>query len=377
MVKSANDVSTTIAEGIGGSVEVFASLMNREAARLGMRESHFVNPHGLPDIRQYSSARDLAMLGRALLLEFPDYQDLFRIGAIQMGKKVMANHNGLIGRYPGADGMKTGFICSSGFNVVASATRGGQRLIVVVMGSSSATERTIKAAKLFDQGFGGGGWNQGQSLYDLPASSLSAAPDMRSIVCGRNRAPQGEDDADMALPVAASSTGNSDNARLDLMAGGSMAAAVGSRRKLGPRDTFQPVMVWTGRAPGTQIAVRQPASAPAPSAASLIPASAQAYAPVSSNKPRPLIEEAEAPKVEAASLAPTMMPPARPKLGAIVARTAPLPDKIAPELKPVREAKPVQQTKPKNGAITAPLKLARPLKKPEPLQLKPTTAGHE
>ena len=118
-----------------------------------MRESRFANPHGLPDERNQTSARDMAILARALLREFPEYSDLFHIGAIQFGRRVMRNTNGLIGRYPGADGMKTGFICSSGFNVVASATRNGRHLITVVLGAPSANERTIKAAELFDRGF--------------------------------------------------------------------------------------------------------------------------------------------------------------------------------------------------------------------------------
>jgi D-alanyl-D-alanine carboxypeptidase len=141
MVKSANDIAWMIGENLGGSNEGFAVLMNEAAARLGMRESRWVNPNGLPDERQQTSARDMAILGRALLREFPDNKDLFSISAIKFGRRVMANHNGLLGRYPGVDGMKTGFICSSGFNVVASATRGGRRLITVVMGSPNAKAR--------------------------------------------------------------------------------------------------------------------------------------------------------------------------------------------------------------------------------------------
>src|SRR5215210_2298183 len=141
MVKSANDISAAIAEELGGSIEGFAAHMNEASRKLGMQDSRWVNPHGLPDDRQQTSARDMAILGRALLREFPDYAGLFNIGAIQFGKRVMPNHNGLVGRYPGINGMKTGFICSSGFNVVASATRGNRRLITVVMGSHSATER--------------------------------------------------------------------------------------------------------------------------------------------------------------------------------------------------------------------------------------------
>src|SRR4030095_4720454 len=139
------------------SVEGFADMMNAAAQRLGMRESYFVNPNGLPDERNRTSARDLALLGRALITEFPQNRPLFGIGAIKFGRRVMKNTNGLIGRYPGADGMKTGFICASGFNVVATAARRGRKLIVVVFGSRSGAVRSEKAAQLFEKGFASGG----------------------------------------------------------------------------------------------------------------------------------------------------------------------------------------------------------------------------
>ena len=153
MVKSPNDVAVMVAEGISGSVEAFADEMNAAAQRLGLKESHFVNPNGLHDPNHYSSARDMAIIGRALFKEFPDHADLFDIGAIQLGNQIIPNHNGLLGRYPGADGMKTGFTCPAGWNVVASATRNGRRLIVVVMGSPSPRQRNLMASELFDRGF--------------------------------------------------------------------------------------------------------------------------------------------------------------------------------------------------------------------------------
>src|SRR6202042_3259519 len=104
-----------------------------------------------------SSARDMAIVARALLREFPDHADLFSIGAIQLGRQYIPNHNGLLGRYPGADGMKTGFTCPAGFNVVASANHNGRRLIVVVLGAPSARTRNQEAADLFDRGFASGG----------------------------------------------------------------------------------------------------------------------------------------------------------------------------------------------------------------------------
>ena len=125
----------------------------------------------------------MAMIGRALFKEFPEHADLFDIGAIQLGNQIIPNHNGLLGRYPGADGMKTGFTCPAGFNVVASATRNGRRLIVVVMGAPSPRERNLKASELFDRGFAESGG--GVALENLPTSSVAAPPDMRAEICSR------------------------------------------------------------------------------------------------------------------------------------------------------------------------------------------------
>ncbi len=153
MVRSANDIAVVIAEGVSGSVEAFAHKMNETAGRLGMTGTRFLNPHGLPNEHQVTTARDMAILTRAIIAEFPEFELYFRIPAIQIGKRVIRNHNRLIDRYPGADGMKTGFICSSGFNMVATAERDGRRLIAVVFGAYSATQRAEDAAMLFERGF--------------------------------------------------------------------------------------------------------------------------------------------------------------------------------------------------------------------------------
>src|SRR5271169_676539 len=184
MVKSPNDVAVMVAEGVSGSVEAFAGDMNAAGQRLGLQESHFVNPNGLHDPAHVSSARDMALIARALLREFPDQSDLFSIGAIQLGNEIIRNHNGLLGHYPGADGMKTGFTCAAGFNVVASANHNGRRLIVVVLGSPSARERTMKAAELFDLGFAK--WGGGPTLESLPKSAQTEAPDMHGDICSRH-----------------------------------------------------------------------------------------------------------------------------------------------------------------------------------------------
>ena len=196
MVKSPNDVAVMIAESIDGSVEAFADEMNATAAKLGMRESHFVNPNGLHDPAHVSSARDMAIVARALLRDFPEQRDLYGIGALQLGDEIIANHNGLLGRYPGADGMKTGFTCPAGFNVVATATHGGRRLIVVVLGAPSPLERTMEAARLFDAGFAkwGGGEGPPESLPIRPCAArpTCAARSARGAIAPRSLAAEEE-----------------------------------------------------------------------------------------------------------------------------------------------------------------------------------------
>ena len=154
MVKSANDMAVLLAEGVAGSIEGFAAQMNANAQVLGMTQTNYVNPNGLPADEQVTSARDLAILARALIREFPEYDAYWHLPGIKFGKRVVRNYNTLLGRYPGADGMKTGFICASGFNLVATATRDGRRLIAVVLGAPSAAVRAEKAARLLEQGFG-------------------------------------------------------------------------------------------------------------------------------------------------------------------------------------------------------------------------------
>jgi D-alanyl-D-alanine carboxypeptidase len=153
MVKSANDIAVAVAEAVGGSVGGFAERMNAAAKSLGMTRSHFVNPHGLPSEGQVSSARDMALLARALLREFPERRPYYTIHAIQIGDKILRNYNKLLSRYLGTTGMKTGFICASGYNLVASARRDGRELIAVVFGQYSGKLRNEHAAALLDAAF--------------------------------------------------------------------------------------------------------------------------------------------------------------------------------------------------------------------------------
>lgn len=190
LVKSANDMAVVVAEGVGGSMPAFVDEMNATAAHLGMTGTHYENPNGLPNPGQVSTARDLAILARALIYHFPEHEMLFRIPAIKLGKRVLRTYNRLIDRYPGADGMKTGFVCGSGYNLVATATRGGKRLIAVVLGSRSGTARAEEAAMLFEKGF-----QASWGIFGAAAPTLSSiqnqggAPfDMKPYVCGGKRA---------------------------------------------------------------------------------------------------------------------------------------------------------------------------------------------
>ena len=201
MVKSANDMAVVLAEGVAGSIENFADEMNATARQLGMIQSSFVNPNGLPADDQVSSARDLAILARAIIRELPEYDYYWHLPGIRMGKMVRWNYNTLIGRYPGADGMKTGFICASGFNLVASATRNGRRLIAVVLGAPSSAARALKAAQLLERGFN---TNSGPSWLMSPFGTVesvqpiaAAPPNLRDEMCGGHRKrPASEDEDD-------------------------------------------------------------------------------------------------------------------------------------------------------------------------------------
>ena len=153
LVKSANDIAVALGEAVAGSEPAFIARMNRQARRLGMTRTNFVNPHGLPDPDQVTTARDLALLASAILREFPERQPLFNIHAIRYGGRTLRNYNILIDRYRGTTGMKTGYIRDSGFNLVASARRNGRELVAVVLGACNALSRAEKAASLLETGF--------------------------------------------------------------------------------------------------------------------------------------------------------------------------------------------------------------------------------
>jgi D-alanyl-D-alanine carboxypeptidase len=275
MVKSANDLAVTIAEGVSGSVEAFADEMNAAASSIGMHESRFFNPNGLPDSRQVTSARDMALLGRALYLQFPEHADLFNIYAFRLGSRFSRNHNPLLAAYPGTEGMKTGFTCSAGFNIVAAARHGNRRLITVVMGAPSSGARTAMATALFDRGFASTG--SIGSAATLNGFTSSEPPDMHGKACyGRARATREYMAAVSRVRAGAPSLAQAEPGP-SLVEGAkkkgkAAAAAVADAARAG----LATVAVYIGRAPGWMgpVAAARPANSPVGT-----PAPVTAYAP--------------------------------------------------------------------------------------------------
>jgi len=152
-VKSANDMAVALAERIGGSEPRFAALMTLRAQELGMTQTHFANASGLPDRQQLSSARDIAILSRAVMRDYPQYYAYFGQKQFFFNGQNLKNHNGLLGKMPGVDGLKTGFTAASGFNLAASAVRDNRRLIAVVLGGNSTAARDNHVEDLLDTGF--------------------------------------------------------------------------------------------------------------------------------------------------------------------------------------------------------------------------------
>ncbi len=153
IVQSGNDAAITLAEGVAGSEDAFVDTMNREAVRLGMKNSHFVNATGLPNAQHYSSASDLAVLSRTLIDEFPQYFPMYKVREYRHNNITQYNRNRLLGRDPFVDGLKTGYTESAGFCMIATALRKDRRLIAVVLGAGSENGRAVEAQKLLNYGF--------------------------------------------------------------------------------------------------------------------------------------------------------------------------------------------------------------------------------
>lgn len=152
VIQSGNDAAIALAEGIGGTEETFAKMMNQLGAEIGLTGSNFVNATGLPDPNQYSSARDLAILARFIIAQFPEYYPIFSEPEFTWNKIRQMNRNSLVEMGIGVDGLKTGFTEASGYGTVVSTAAGGRRLIAVLHGLTSMAERAEEARKLITWG---------------------------------------------------------------------------------------------------------------------------------------------------------------------------------------------------------------------------------
>ncbi|SFV32795.1 D-alanyl-D-alanine carboxypeptidase [Devosia crocina] len=186
IVKSANDMAVAIAETIGGNEAAFVAKMNDVARRMGLSVTHFVNPHGLHDPRQVSSARDLAVLSLYIEQTFPQYMPMFRTSTVKVGNLVLESQNKLLTSFAGATGMKTGYVCASGLNLVANVDRNGRRLLAVVLGGSSGRDRNERAAELLLKGLSGEVRPTGQTVLALGNAAGAAPVDMRPNICGKD-----------------------------------------------------------------------------------------------------------------------------------------------------------------------------------------------
>jgi D-alanyl-D-alanine carboxypeptidase len=184
LVKSANDMAVAIAETIGGSEKAFVAQMNLMAQQMGMSATHYDNANGLKSPGQISSARDLAIIALYVRRDYPEYLPIFETQWVQVGAHKLETSNGLLQHFAGTTGMKTGFICQSGLNIVATVEREGRSLMAVVLGASSVRERNELTAQLFLRGLSGALTPTGQTVVDI--KDVDADPvDMSALICGK------------------------------------------------------------------------------------------------------------------------------------------------------------------------------------------------
>ena len=186
VIKSANDVATVVAENMSGSERNFALKMSAKARALGMSQTTFRNASGLPHRSQLSTAKDMYILARALLRDYPQHYHYFSQVDFALNGRTYETHNDLLNTYPGADGFKTGYIRASGFNLVASATRNGRRIIGVVFGGRSSRQRNQHMASLLDEGFTTLAYKQSPAL--IAKVAVPSKPDTSVAVAAAGHA---------------------------------------------------------------------------------------------------------------------------------------------------------------------------------------------
>jgi len=251
VTKSANDAASALGEMLGGSEDRFAAMMTLRARALGMGHTTFTNASGLPDPNEWSTARDLAILARRLIQDFPDDYHYFSTHSFMFGRRAVFNHDRMLEAYPGADGMKTGYTEASGHNLVTSALRGGVRLIGVVLGASSNPERDAHMAALLDAGF---------ERMDVPVERRTRVARLPSLVATAHAAtlaeaqPRGRVTASWGIQVGSFAT---EQAARDAAAHARKAADGGEARV--ERTTWHGHSAWRAQVTGLTAAEAQSA----------------------------------------------------------------------------------------------------------------------
>ncbi|MGE0283308.1 MAG: SPOR domain-containing protein [Rhizobiaceae bacterium] len=192
VTRSANDASMALAELLGGSQQGFARMMTSKARALGMNNTLFRNPHGLPDPGQFTTARDMARLGIALREHYPQYYGYFSVKSFKYGRTRIANHNRLLGKIRGVDGIKTGYTRASGFNLVSSVTDGNRRLVAVVMGGTSARARDARMAELIAANMDRTSTRGGALIARADDGGGSAVSRLAGLILPKRKAPTPE-----------------------------------------------------------------------------------------------------------------------------------------------------------------------------------------
>ena len=222
ITQSGNEACIALAEAVAGSEEVFAQLMNREAQRLGMKNTNFTNSSGLPDPRHYSTAYDLALLAAALIRDFPEYYPLYSLREYRYNNITQQNRNRLLWLDPNVDGMKTGYTENAGFCLVASAKRGARRLLSVVLGANSDSARAQESQKLLNYGFQ---FYDSVKLYDKG----QAVSTLEVLKGSENRVKAGfKSDLYVSVP-----RGLADQVKADLVSTQPLVAPIGAGQKVG------------------------------------------------------------------------------------------------------------------------------------------------
>ncbi len=239
---SANEVAVALAETVAGSEKRFVARMNETAARLGLSGSRFENPNGLSNPDQHVTARDLALLGTAVVRDFPEHRALFTAGGVSVDGKDVPSYNDLLSRFPGTLGLKTGFLCASGRNIVALAEHDGRSVMVVLLGATTERERAERSAKFLTEAFAGELPVVAASVASLANEPDGRPEDMRLRVCS-DRTAAYEAERDRLYPMG----------------------LPGQRSYLGPASPapLHPIRTWAAAVPAETADVPLPTPRPA------------------------------------------------------------------------------------------------------------------